>query len=181
MSSTILLCNHTTDVTRERVVLLNRLMKGLPVNAEVHNVCAPHAPYLVYCLVDVTRTKTHDQSQGKLLSTVDRQARDDSWMGQMFRMAELQLQIGGRPVTEDEIETSVECYLLMDSAMYMCRMGPTFQEPLDDDDTTSDEEDGSEEDDSDDVGLGDDDIDADDGAGDAASMAVDFFMNVATC
>ncbi|KAG5589799.1 hypothetical protein H5410_040313 [Solanum commersonii] len=30
--STLLPCKHTTDVTRERVVLVYRLMKGLPVN-----------------------------------------------------------------------------------------------------------------------------------------------------
>uniref|UniRef100_M1DZ04 Uncharacterized protein n=1 Tax=Solanum tuberosum TaxID=4113 RepID=M1DZ04_SOLTU len=172
---------HTLCRVNSVSSLITRYLHALEIEEEFHNVFPPHAPYLVYCLVDVTRTKAHDQSQGKLLSTVDRQARDDSWMGRMFRMAKLQLRIGGRPVTEDEIETSIECYLLMDSAMYMCRMGPTFQEPLDDDDTTTDEEDGSEEDDSDDVGLGDDDMDADDGAGDAASMAVDFFMNVATC
>ncbi|KAH0679451.1 hypothetical protein KY284_020536 [Solanum tuberosum] len=198
VSNTLLSCKHTTDVTRERVVLLYRLMKGLPVNAgvvlslitrylyaleieeEVHDVSPPRAPHLVYCLVDVTRTKVHDQSQGKMLSTVDRQAHDDSWIGRMFGMAKLQLRIGGHPVTEDEIETLVECYLLMDRAMYMCWMGSTFQEPIDDDDATANEEDGSEEDDSDDVGPSDDDMDAGDGVGDATSMAVDFFTNVVT-
>ncbi|KAG5611149.1 hypothetical protein H5410_022430 [Solanum commersonii] len=92
-------------------------------------------------------------------------------------MAKLQMRIGGHPVTKEEIETLSECYLLKDGTMYMCRMGPTFQEPIDDDNATADEEEGSEEDHSDDVGPGDNDMDAGDGAGDAPSMAVDFFTN----
>lgn len=49
-------------------------------------------PHLVCHLVDVTRTKVNDPSQGLVLNTIDRQARDDSWMGRMFGMAEVQLQ-----------------------------------------------------------------------------------------
>ncbi|KAH0709064.1 hypothetical protein KY284_010491 [Solanum tuberosum] len=130
--STLLPCKHTTDVTRERVVLIYRLMKGLSVNVEailkqnmlkfrtnkrwrfcygsiitrylqallieeeVHDVCPPRPPHLVCHLVDVTRTKVHDPSQGPVLTAIDRQARDNSWMGRMFGMAELQLRIGGR-------------------------------------------------------------------------------------
>jgi len=48
--------------------------------------------------------------------------RDDSWVGRMFGMAELQLQIGGHPITDVEIEELAECYPLTNSAMYMCRM-----------------------------------------------------------
>uniref|UniRef100_M1DZV0 Uncharacterized protein n=1 Tax=Solanum tuberosum TaxID=4113 RepID=M1DZV0_SOLTU len=70
------------------------------------------------------------------------QARDDNWMGCMYGMVELQLRIGGHPVTEEMMVTWVERYPLRDSTMYMCRMGPAFQEPIDDDDTTADEEDG---------------------------------------
>ncbi|KAH0754743.1 hypothetical protein KY290_025013 [Solanum tuberosum] len=123
--STLLPCKHTTDVTRERVVLIYGLMKGLPVNVgdilkqnmlkfrtnkrwrfcygsiitrylraflikeEVHDVCSPRAPHLVCHMVDVTRTKAHDPSQGPVLTAIDRQARDDSWMGRMFGMADL--------------------------------------------------------------------------------------------
>lgn len=38
-----------------------------------------------------------------------------------------------------------ECYHMMDTIMYVCRMGLTFQEPIDDDDTTTNEEDETEE------------------------------------
>ncbi|KAG5610716.1 hypothetical protein H5410_021997 [Solanum commersonii] len=92
-------------------------------------------------------------------------------MGRMFGMTELQLRIGGGSVTEDEMATLAERYPLTDSAMYMCRIGPSFQEPIDDDDSTADEEDGSNEDPSEDVGPRDDDSDVGDGDGDAASKA----------
>ncbi|KAG5585418.1 hypothetical protein H5410_045852 [Solanum commersonii] len=118
----------------------------------------------------------HDPSQGKVLSTADRQTRDDRWLGQMYGVTELQLSIGGHSVTEDEMATLAEHYPLTDSAMYMCWMGPTFQEPIDDDDTIADEEYGSNEDESHDVGPGDDDTDA--GDGDAAFMAMDFATDV---
>ncbi|KAG5595978.1 hypothetical protein H5410_037210 [Solanum commersonii] len=61
-------------------------------------------------------------------------------------MAELQLRIGGLPMTEDEMATQVEHYPLTNSTMYLCWMGPSFQEPIDDDDVTANEEGGSDED-----------------------------------
>ncbi|KAH0757914.1 hypothetical protein KY290_021407 [Solanum tuberosum] len=179
VSSTLLPCKHTIDVTRERATsLLDTFVLGKLRRKFM--MCAPFATHLVCCLVDVTRTKPCDPSQGSVLTAADKQARDDSWMGRMFGMAELQLRIGSRPVTKDEMATLAERYTLTDSAMYMCRMGPAFQEPLDDDDSTADEKDGSNEDASDDVGPGDDDTDVGDGDGDAASMAVDFATNMAT-
>lgn len=47
--------------------------------------------------VDVTRTKALDTSHGLVLSTPNRQARDDSFMTHFFGMAELQLRIRGTP------------------------------------------------------------------------------------
>ncbi|KAG5611527.1 hypothetical protein H5410_022808 [Solanum commersonii] len=73
--------------------------------------------------------------------------------------------LGGHPVTEDEMDTLAKRYLLMDWAMYMCQIGPAFQEPINDDNATGDDEDGSVEDESDDTGLGDDDTNAGDGFG----------------
>ncbi|KAH0649990.1 hypothetical protein KY284_029902 [Solanum tuberosum] len=183
--SNLLPCKHTTDVTREIVVLVYRLMKGLPVNVAAilkQNMLKFRTNKrwrLCYGSI-ITRTKAHDPSQRPVLTVIDRQARDDSWMGRMFGMTELQLWIGGRQVTEDEILTLTKRYPLMDSAMYMCWMGPAFQEPIDNDDATADKEDGSAKDESDDIGPGDDDTDAGDGHGNAASMAMDFATNVAT-
>lgn len=57
-------------------------------------------------------------------------------------MIELQLWIGGHSEIEDENATLLEHYPLTNRAIYMCWMGSTFEEPIDDDDATSDEEDG---------------------------------------
>ncbi|KAG5628133.1 hypothetical protein H5410_013351 [Solanum commersonii] len=77
---------HTTDVTRERSVLVYRLMKGLPVNAKdilKQNMLKFRTnKRWRFCYGSIiTRTKVHDQSQGPVLTTIDRQAHDDSWMG----------------------------------------------------------------------------------------------------
>ncbi|KAG5570985.1 hypothetical protein H5410_060751 [Solanum commersonii] len=69
----------------------------------------------------------------------ERQARDDSVIARMFGMAKLQQQIGGRPITEEEIETMAELYRLTESAAFLCRTGPAFLEPLDDDEAIDDE------------------------------------------
>uniref|UniRef100_M1DNN6 Uncharacterized protein n=1 Tax=Solanum tuberosum TaxID=4113 RepID=M1DNN6_SOLTU len=78
----------------------------------------------------------------------------------MFGMAELQQQIGGYPVAENKMGTLAKHCPLKNSTMYMCQMGPAFQEPIDDDDDTADEEDDSKENESDDVGPGEDDTNA---------------------
>ena len=67
-------------------------------------------------------------------------------MGRMFGMVKLQLCICGYPVTEEEMDTLAEHYFLTDSVMHMCKMGPAFQEPIDDDDATVNEDDGSKDD-----------------------------------
>ncbi|KAG5628219.1 hypothetical protein H5410_013437 [Solanum commersonii] len=41
-------------------------------------------------------------------------------------MDDVQLRIGGRLVTEDEMAPLVKRYPLIDSAIYMCQMGPVF-------------------------------------------------------
>lgn len=64
-------------------------MWELLVEEEVHNVSPGGAPNLVFHLVDVTCTIAHDPSHEPMLTTIDSQAPDDSWMGCMFGMAEL--------------------------------------------------------------------------------------------
>ncbi|KAG5607032.1 hypothetical protein H5410_028524 [Solanum commersonii] len=80
-----------------------------------------------------------DTSHGPVLSAPERQACDDSVMTRMFGMAKLQLRIGGRPVTDAEMETMAERYPLTESAAFLCRTGPAFLEPLDNDNATIDE------------------------------------------
>uniref|UniRef100_M1DQQ1 Uncharacterized protein n=1 Tax=Solanum tuberosum TaxID=4113 RepID=M1DQQ1_SOLTU len=88
----------------------------------------------------MTKTNVEDMSHGSILSSVDWQERDDSWMGRMLGMVELHLLISGFPLTDVEMEELVERYLLRDSSMYMFRMGLTFQEPLHDDEAKVDDE-----------------------------------------
>lgn len=181
VSSVILPGKHTTEVTRDRVILIYRLMKGLPVNVgyilrhnmmksrnnkrwrycyrilltrylrtleieeECQDLTAKDYPHLVCHLVDVTKVKAPEPEQGPIMTNAVRQARDDSWMGRMFGMAEMQLRLGGRPATEEEMAALPSRYPLTESAMHMCRVGPGFQEPLDDDEPTEDEEEQEQE------------------------------------
>ncbi|KAH0679294.1 hypothetical protein KY284_020379 [Solanum tuberosum] len=138
--SVLLPAKHLTDVTRDRVVL--------GIEEENVDMTVAQHPDLTGKLVDVTRTKTLDMSHGPVLSAPDRQARDDSIMARIFCMAEMQLRIGGRPVTDDEMETLADRYPLIDSAAFLCKSGPAFLEPIDDDEATADEEmDGDDDDD----------------------------------
>uniref|UniRef100_M1DRW3 Uncharacterized protein n=1 Tax=Solanum tuberosum TaxID=4113 RepID=M1DRW3_SOLTU len=106
--------------------LLTRYLHTLEIEKVVHDVCPYRAFHLVCHLVDVTKIKAKVASHGPMLPTTDMQARDDSWMGSMYVMDELQLRIGGHLMTEDEMAMLVERYPLMDNSMYICRLGPTF-------------------------------------------------------
>ncbi|KAG5615804.1 hypothetical protein H5410_015628, partial [Solanum commersonii] len=97
-------------------------------------------------LVDVTRTKALYTSNGLILFAQERQARDDIVIARMFGKAELQLRIGGCLVTDEEIETLADRYLLIESATFLCKSGPAFMEPLDDDEATADDAINDEED-----------------------------------
>ncbi|KAH0729888.1 hypothetical protein KY289_001076 [Solanum tuberosum] len=111
------------------------------IEEEAVDMTVAYHPDLTGKLVDVTRTKALDTSHGHVLSAQERQARDDSVMARMFGMAELQLRISGRRVTDAEMETMAERYPLTESATFLCRTGPAFLEPLDDEeDNVVDEE-----------------------------------------
>ncbi|KAG5606520.1 hypothetical protein H5410_028012 [Solanum commersonii] len=173
--SVLLPAKHLTKVTRDRVVLVYMLMKGMPINVgeilrqnmmkfrnnirwhfsyeglitwflrawgieeEVVDLTITFHPDLTGKLVDVTRTKALDTSHEPVLSAQERQAHDDSVMARMFGKAELQLRIRGRPITDAKMETMAERYPLSESAAFLCKIGPTFLEPLDDDEATVNE------------------------------------------
>ncbi|KAH0761877.1 hypothetical protein KY290_017950 [Solanum tuberosum] len=120
--------------------LITRFLSSEGIEEEMVDMSVAYHPDLTGKLVDVTRMKALDTSHRPVLSAQERQSRDDSVMEMMFGMAELQLRIGGRPVTDDEMETLADRYLLIDSATFMCKSGPAFLEPLnDDDDAIADE------------------------------------------
>ncbi|KAH0715322.1 hypothetical protein KY284_008227 [Solanum tuberosum] len=130
---------------------INEVTEG--IEEELDMSVARH-PNLIGKIVDMTRTKALDMSHGPVLSAQEQQARDDSVMARMFGMAELQLRIGDRTVTDEEMETLVDRYPLTDSATYLCRTRPAFQKPLDDDEVTADE--GMDDDEEKDDGVNED-------------------------
>uniref|UniRef100_M1D901 Uncharacterized protein n=1 Tax=Solanum tuberosum TaxID=4113 RepID=M1D901_SOLTU len=118
--------------------LITHFLRAEGIDEETVDITVPYHPDLMGKCVDVTRTKALDTSHGYVLSAQERQARHDSVMARMFGMAELQLWIGGRPVTDADMETMAERYPVTESAAFFCRTGPAFLETLDDDEATLD-------------------------------------------
>ncbi|KAG5631803.1 hypothetical protein H5410_003520 [Solanum commersonii] len=133
--SVFLLAKHTSDVTRERVVLVYMLMKAEVIEEEQLDMTVARAPYLICNMVDFMRTKGLNMSHRSVLLAQERQARDDSWLARMFGMTELQLWMG-------------DARLLMMRWRIWRRYVRRFREPLDDDEATADE--GMDEEDDDD-------------------------------
>ncbi|KAG5583925.1 hypothetical protein H5410_044359 [Solanum commersonii] len=121
--------------------LITQFLRARGIKEEVVDLTIIFHPNLTGKLVDMTRTKALDTFHGSVLSAQERQARDDSVMARMFGMAELQLRIGGRPVTDAEMATMAERYPLSESAIFLCKTGPAFLEPLDNDKAIDDEDD----------------------------------------
>ncbi|KAH0646412.1 hypothetical protein KY284_034296 [Solanum tuberosum] len=152
--SVLLPAKHLTEVTRDRVVLVYMLMKGMSINIRAilrqnmmkfrnnlrWRLC--YGGLITHFMrVEGIEEETMDMTVAYHPNLTERQARDDSVMARMFGMAELQLRIGGRPVTDDEMETLADRYPLIESAAFMCRSGLAFMEPLDDDKAMDDEQD----------------------------------------
>ncbi|KAG5600906.1 hypothetical protein H5410_032276 [Solanum commersonii] len=85
--------------------LITRFLRARGIEEEVIDLTITFHPNLTGKLVDVTKTKALNTSHRSVLSAQERQPRDDSVMARMFGMAELQLRIDGRPVTDDEMES----------------------------------------------------------------------------
>ncbi|KAH0725397.1 hypothetical protein KY284_001262 [Solanum tuberosum] len=119
--------------------LITRILRSEGIEEKTVDMIIAYHLNLTSKLVDVTRTKALDTPYGPVLSAQERQAHDDSVMARMFGMAKLQLSIGGHSVTDDEMETLVDRYPLIDSTAFLCKSGPAFLEPLDDDEATADE------------------------------------------
>uniref|UniRef100_M1DFB8 Putative plant transposon protein domain-containing protein n=1 Tax=Solanum tuberosum TaxID=4113 RepID=M1DFB8_SOLTU len=127
--------------------LITRFFRTQGIEEEACDMMIAFHPDLTGKVVDVTHTKALDASHGHVLSGQERQVRDDSIMERMFGMVELQLRIGGRPVTNAQMVTMAERYPLIESAAFLCRTGPAFLEPLDDDEVSVDEAMGDEDED----------------------------------
>ncbi|KAH0685359.1 hypothetical protein KY290_016637 [Solanum tuberosum] len=133
--SVLLPAKHLTEVTRDMVVLVYMLMKGMPINVgailrqnmmkaegieeEAVDMTVAYHPDLMGKIVDVIRTKALDTSHGPVLSVQERQARDDS----------------------EKVRSLMRrwSYPLIESTIFLCTSGPAFLEPLDDDEATTNE------------------------------------------
>lgn len=101
-----------------------------------------------------------DGVRGHKLMQLEQKAMYESYFGFMYKTKMLRLWICGRPTMKEEINVVHLQYRLNDHARMMCRIGPTFVEPIDDDVNTKDEfaqgdldvEDESEEEEGDVVG-----------------------------
>uniref|UniRef100_M1DE04 Uncharacterized protein n=1 Tax=Solanum tuberosum TaxID=4113 RepID=M1DE04_SOLTU len=111
--------------------LITRFLWAEKIDEETVDITVAYHQYLTGKFVDLTRTKALDTSHGKNVW-------DGSVMVRMFGMAELQLRIGGHPVTDSEMESMAERYPLTESAAFLCRTGPVILEPLDDEEATVD-------------------------------------------
>ncbi|KAG5584671.1 hypothetical protein H5410_045105 [Solanum commersonii] len=120
--------------------LITHFLRAQGIKEEAVDLTVAFHPDLTGKIVDVTQTKALDTSHEPVLPAPERQARDDSVMARMFGIEELQLWIGGRSITDEEMENLVDCYSLIECAAFFCMIGPAFLEPLDDDEATADED-----------------------------------------
>ena len=73
--------------------IVTSALRELIIEEEVHNVCPSRTPHLVYHPTNVTHTKAHNPSIGPVFIDLDRKDRDNIWMGHMFVVDELKLQL----------------------------------------------------------------------------------------
>lgn len=89
--------------------------------------------------IDVTKTHRLDVAYGLMLTLPERHARDDEITAHMYRLQILQLTVGGRPSTREEIRIVELDYPLGHNARTLLRIGPNFVKLVDDDMPTEEE------------------------------------------
>ncbi|KAH0712066.1 hypothetical protein KY289_008025 [Solanum tuberosum] len=150
--SVLLPAKHMTEVTRDRVVLVYMLMKGMPINVGAilrqnmmkfwNNMrwrfCYGglitrflRAQGIEEEVLDLT-IAFHPDLTGKLVDVTRTKCH-----GKNVRYGI----VADRrtPITDEEMENMVDRYPLTESVSSLCRTGPAFLEPLDDDEATADE------------------------------------------
>ncbi|KAG5584245.1 hypothetical protein H5410_044679 [Solanum commersonii] len=125
--SILLPAKYLTEVTRDRVVLVYMLMKGMPINVGV---------VLRQNMMKFRNNLCWRFCYGGLIT---RFLRTQGIEDEACDLTIAFLRIGGRPVIDAEMETNEERYPLTESAAFLCRTGPAFLETLDDDEATADE------------------------------------------
>ncbi|MCE3051689.1 hypothetical protein HAX54_050520, partial [Datura stramonium] len=137
--------DHMSEIARERVVLVHMLMKGMPINfgavlrdnmRRLRDNCRwkyCRSSLLTQFLrgADIVKRRgipSSGTSRGAqrpslhsstpiapLFTIADRQAHDESWQGHIFGMLDLQLRLGGRPTTDEEMATLKARHRLIES------------------------------------------------------------------
>ncbi|MCD9641464.1 hypothetical protein HAX54_027659 [Datura stramonium] len=87
--------------------------------------------------VDVTKTKEPDGINGPVLTVNERNVQIDNMLSHLYGMQMLQLRMNG--VTEEQLQQLNIDYPLSEHSRALCRVGPGYEEPLDDDVATEDE------------------------------------------
>ncbi|KAG5612368.1 hypothetical protein H5410_023649, partial [Solanum commersonii] len=127
--SVLLPAKHLIDVTRDRVVLVYMLMKGMPINV---------GAILRQNMMKFKNNLRWRFCYGGLITYFLRAEGIEEETMDMTVAYHPNL-MGGRPITDEEIETLADRYPLTETAAFLCRSGPAFMEPLDDDEATADE------------------------------------------
>ncbi|MCE3216542.1 hypothetical protein HAX54_006842 [Datura stramonium] len=160
---------HVTHVTRKRVCIVNVLMTGMPINVGViiknvlkrervkkdqsfgfeglltrflrgHDIEEEEADYRpVYDPrgIDVTETKEPEGINGPVLSVNKHNTQIDNMLSHLYGMKMLQLRMNG--VTEEKLQQLNMDYPLREHSRDLCRVGPGFEDLLDDDVAKEDE------------------------------------------
>lgn len=109
--------------------LLTHFMKVHKVEEEA----LYYIPILDTCLVDGTQMRDLDITHMPVLILLERHAQDNKITACMYMMQMLQLRMGGRPTTREEIRIVDLNYLLGHYVRTLLRIGSEFVEPIDDD------------------------------------------------
>ncbi|MCD7467437.1 hypothetical protein HAX54_004861 [Datura stramonium] len=83
---------------------------------------------------DVTKTKDPEGIHGSVLSIGECHARFDNILSNLYAMQMLQLRMNR--VTEERLQQLNMDFPLSEHSRTLCRVGPGFDDPLDDDDAT---------------------------------------------
>ncbi|MCD7456657.1 hypothetical protein HAX54_032603 [Datura stramonium] len=112
--------------------LLTRFLPGHDIEEE-----ADYRPFYDPTGIDVNKTKELEGINGPVLSVNERNALIDNMLSHLYGMQMLHLRMNG--VTEEQVQQLNMDYSLSEHSRALCRVGPRFEEPLDDYMATKDE------------------------------------------
>ncbi|MCD9646558.1 hypothetical protein HAX54_036478 [Datura stramonium] len=126
---------HVTHVTRERVCLVYALMTRMTINVGVviKNVSKRARG------VAMKKTKEPEGINGPVLSFNEHNARIDNMLSHLYDMQSSTSLLRMNGVTEEQLQQLNMDYPMSEHSRALCRVGPGYEEPLDDDVVTEDQ------------------------------------------